>query len=204
MVKPIDDCGGNGVEKIQTDDNTNYTKLYDELKQKRQFLVEEFVIQHEDMNKLYAGSVNTLRIFTIYTDEAYYLQGILKFGNGGAIDNFSSGGMYTFVDDNGVVIAPAIDKNDNVYTAHPITNEQIVGFKVPMFEKAKELVCSAAKEVKEVGYIGWDVAITKQGPVIIEGNCYPGVFQLRPTFSKDKMGVLNRYSKYMNINEITA
>lgn len=199
MVKPIDDCGGNGVEKIEIKKDTNCKELYDKLKQNGQVLVEEFVIQHKDMNKLYSGSVNTLRMFTIYTDRGHYLQGVLKFGNGGNVDNFSSGGMYTFVNEKGEVIAPAIDKNDDVYNEHPISKEKIVGFKVPMFDKAKELVCKAAGEVPEVAYIGWDVAITEDGPVLIEGNCYPGVFQLRPSFSKDKMGVLPIYNKYMEI-----
>ena len=151
------------------------------------------------MNKLYSGSVNTLRMFTVYTDEGHYLQGILKFGNGGNVDNFSSGGMYTFVNESGVVIAPAIDKKDDIYYEHPATKEKIVGFTVPMFEEAKELVCKAAQEVPEVAYIGWDVAITQHGPVLIEGNCYPGVFQLRPSFSENKTGVLPLYNKYMEI-----
>ncbi len=199
MVKPIDDCGGNGVEKIAVKDDTNFQELYGRLKQNGQLLIEEFVIQHKDMAKLYSGSVNTLRMFTIYTDKGYYLQGILKFGNGGSVDNFSSGGMYTFVNENGTVIAPAIDRNDDIYAQHPISKEKIVGFTVPMFDKAKELVCKAAEEVPEVAYIGWDVAITENGPVLIEGNCYPGVFQLRPSFSKDKKGVLTIYEKYMEI-----
>ena len=67
--------------------------------------MEEFVQQHKDMDKLYSGSVNTLRMFTMYTDKGHYLQGVLKFGNGGNVDNFSSGGMYTFVDNEGVVNA---------------------------------------------------------------------------------------------------
>lgn len=199
MVKPIDDCGGNGVEKLEIKENTNYNELYDRLKRNGQLLIEEFVIQHKDMDKLYAGSVNTLRMFTIYTDKGYYLQGVLKFGNGGSVDNFSSGGMYTFVNDQGEVIAPAIDKKDEVYVEHPITKEKIVGFKVPMFEEAKALVCKAAEEIPEVAYIGWDVAITKEGPVLIEGNCYPGVFQLRPSFSESKIGILPLYNKYMEI-----
>jgi D-alanine-D-alanine ligase-like ATP-grasp enzyme len=32
----------------------------------------------------------------------------------------------------------------------------------------------AAKKIPEVRYIGWDVAFTENGPVIVEGNEYPG------------------------------
>ena len=78
------------------------------------------------MSKIYDKSVNTLRMFTFVKDgKAYFLQAILKFGNGSVCDNFSSGGMYTFTDDNGVVIAPAIDQADNYFDEHPLSKEKI-------------------------------------------------------------------------------
>ena len=200
IVKPIDDCGGNGVQKINTKEFSSCEELYNNLKENNKLLVEEYIIQHEDINSLSPSSVNTLRMFTININgEVNLLQSILKIGNGGDVDNFSSGGMYTFVDDDGIVIAPAIDKDDNIYEKHPLTNEKIVGFKVPMFKEAEKLVSEAAKEINEIGYIGWDVAITKTGAVVLEGNVFPGVFQLRPSFSKEKTGILPKYLKYITI-----
>ena len=35
-------------------------------------------------------------------------------GNGGFVDNFSSGGMYCFSNDEGIIITPAIDQEDNI------------------------------------------------------------------------------------------
>ena len=123
----------------------------------------------------------------------------MKVGNNGVIDNFSSGGMYAFVDDKGVVITPAIDKDDNIFGIHPISKKQILGFKVPLFDEAIKLVLEAAKELPQIKYIGWDVAISENGPCIIEGNSYPGVFQIKPRFSKDKTGILPKYEKIMKI-----
>lgn len=200
IIKPIDGDGGVGIEKININSKTDGKKLYRQLRKTNQVLVEDFIKQHPDMDKLYKNSVNTLRMFTFYKDgKVTFLQGILKIGNGGVVDNFSSGGMYTFVNKNGKVIAPAIDKNDNVYEKHPKTKTDIVGFKVPMFKEAVKLVKEAAKEVPEIAYVGWDVAISKDGPVLIEGNSFPGVFQLRPSFSKDKKGILPTYQKVMDI-----
>lgn len=200
MVKPVDGDGGVGIEKININSKTNGKKLYRQLRKSGQVLVEEFVRQHSDMNTLYKNSVNTLRMFTFIKDgKVTFLNGILKVGNGGVVDNFSSGGMYTFVNNNGKVIAPAIDKDDKVHEFHPKTKTKFVGFQVPMFKEAVAMVKEAAKEVPEIGYVGWDVAIGEDGPMIIEGNCFPGVFQLRPSFSKKKEGILPKYLKVMDI-----
>ena len=61
----------------------------------------------------------------------------------------------------------------DVFHKHPTTKEKIVGFKVPMFKEAIELVKEAAMIIPEIGYVGWDIAISTNGPVIVEGNSYP-------------------------------
>ena len=200
IVKPIDGEGGKGIEKYEYINDEESKIVYSSLLFKKQLLVEQCIKQHPDMNKLYNKSVNTLRMFTFYKDgQAYFLQAILKVGNGGVVDNFSSGGMYTYVDDEGTVYAEAIDQMDNKYYKHPISNETIVGFKVPMFKEAVSMVKEAAKVVPEMGYIGWDVAISEDGPVLVEGNCYPGVFQVKPSLVEKKEGIIPKYNKVMQI-----
>ena len=196
IVKPIDGEGGKGIEKYEYINDEESKIVYSSLLFKKQLLVEQCIKQHPDMNKLYNKSVNTLRMFTFYKDgQAYFLQAILKVGNGGVVDNFSSGG----IDDEGTVYAEAIDQMDNKYYKHPISNETIVGFKVPMFKEAVSMVKEAAKVVPEMGYIGWDVAISEDGPVLVEGNCYPGVFQVKPSLVEKKEGIIPKYNKVMQI-----
>ncbi len=43
---------------------------------------------------------------------------------------------------------------------------------IPYFNEAKELVCQLAKYVPRLRFIGWDVAISDSGPVLIEGNSF--------------------------------
>ena len=176
-------------------------KIYNELINKNQLLCEEIIKQHNELNKLYDKSVNSLRLFTFITDnnEVVVLNSIFKIGNGGITDNFSSGSMYTFTNEEGIIIAPAIDQNDNYFENHPITNKQIINFSIPFYKEACDLVKDAALVVPNVRYVGWDVAITNEGPVIIEGNSYPGIFQMKPSFSKEKTGLLTKYNKYMEI-----
>ena len=200
IVKPIDSEGGKGIEKFSFENDEAANALYYHLIEHKQLLIEDCIKQHKSMSSLYNKSVNTLRMFTFYKNGTpYFLQAILKIGNGGVVDNFSSGGMYTYLDDNGVAFVEAIDRNDNVYYEHPISKAKIVGFKVPMFEEAIELVKNCAKIVPEVSYVGWDVAITDNGPVIIEGNCFPGVYQVKPSLSNIKEGLIPKYNKVMDI-----
>lgn len=200
IVKPVDGEGGKGVEKIE-DINLNENRiLYEKLVKNKQNIVEQCIMQHKELNKLYSDSVNSLRMFTFYKEgKVYFLQAILKIGNGGVVDNFSSGGMYAYVDENGYVYTEAIDREDNIFAEHPISKHKIVGFKVPMFKEAIELVKEAAKVVPKVRYVGWDVAISENGPMIIEGNCFPGVFQAKPSLTKDKVGLIPKYNEVMNI-----
>ena len=194
MAKPIDGVGGEGIKIIDAKDKNIYEEY-------NNYLLEEVIIQNKKLSELYDGSVNSIRMFTFFDGKkAYLLQAILKLGNGGFVDNFSSGGMYCFLNDKGVVITPAIDKDDNIFGIHPTSKKQILNFQVPQFEEAKKLVLEAAKEIPQIKYIGWDVAISDKGPCIIEGNSYPGVFQIKPRFNKEKIGILPKYEKIMKIN----
>lgn len=200
IVKPIDAEGGNGVEKFVLTEDLNIFELYNQLLNNNQLLIEECIKQHPQMNTLYDKSVNTMRMFTFYKDNnAYFLQAVLKIGNGGVVDNFSSGGMYTYVDNEGIVFVEAIDRNDNIYYKHPISKQKIVGFKVPMFNEAVDLVKKAAAIIPEVAYVGWDIAISENGPVIVEGNCFPGVYQVKPSLVKNKEGLVPKYNNVMGI-----
>ena len=53
------------------------------------------------------------------------------------IDNAGSGGIFASVDyENGIVQSDAIDFRGNHYNFHPDTNAQIVGFRLPEWQRA--------------------------------------------------------------------
>ena len=73
---------GDGIKKFTYDKDKDYTELYNELFENNQLLIEEWINQHPDLDKLYSGSVNTMRMFTLYKDgKAYFLYALLKMGN---------------------------------------------------------------------------------------------------------------------------
>lgn len=53
---------------------------------------------------------------------------------------------------------------------HPDTKIEFNKFKVPMYEEALQLACKAHTYFYGVHSIGWDVALTSNGPMFIEGN----------------------------------
>ena len=199
IVKPIDGCGGIGVDLIKID-KRKLKDIYNNLIKNNQLLIEEKINQHEKLSELNESSVNTLRIVTFFDGKkTHILNTVLKIGNGGVTDNFSSGSMYTFVKDNKIIV-PAIDRDDNIFEIHPISKVKLIGYKIPNFDKVQKLISDVGKIVPEVKYVGWDVAITENGASLIEGNCYPGIYQIKPSFLKEKEGLIPTYEKTMNIN----
>lgn len=53
---------------------------------------------------------------------------------------------------------------------HPDTGQRIAGFEVPQWSALLDLVTTAQRAFPGLPSIGWDVAITDQGPLLIEGN----------------------------------
>lgn len=74
----------------------------------------------------------------------------------------------------GTIDSNVIDDYGNVYEKHPLTGKKFSDVKVYDMKEAFELCKRAALEVQEVRYVGWDVAFSNKGPVIVEGNEYPG------------------------------
>ena len=119
----------------------------------------------------------------------------LRIGNGKCVDNFNSGGMVTPINEkNGVVAQAAIDKQKNLYEIHPKTGTKIKGFQIPYWNEVIELCKKASKEIPEMGYTGWDIAITPDGPLFVEGNEFPGhdIYQL-PEHTPNKIGIMPKF-----------
>lgn len=195
MAKPIDGGCGKGIEKIKTSDYNCLDELYSYLiKEGHNFELEEVIKQHPDVAKIYPNSINTVRIVTVVTTkdgkslltipkeqrknaklEPHIICAYFRIGNNGkCVDNFNSGGMVAPVDEKtGVVTQLAIDKQKNIYEKHPQTGETIKGFKFPYWNEAIELCKKACQEIPEMGYVGWDVAFTPDGPLFVEANEFP-------------------------------
>lgn len=182
------------------DDPMDFAKL---VKEKGYGVVEEVVVNHPDTAAVYPNSLNTIRIITIIDDQGniHVPLAAQKFGNGGNFTDIGDlsdvNGMYTPVNiETGVIEMPLHDGYtiyDILYTEHPATGYKFEGFKIPYFQECKALAAEAAKRVPQVRYVGWDVAVTPNGPVMIEGNIFPGYeFWQLPGQCPDGTGMIAR------------
>ena len=192
MSKPYDGLGGADVKKEYSKDIENKEVYFNNAIKNRIFL-EELVKQHPDMNKLCEKSVNTMRIMTFNDHgKSRIIWMGLRVGNGiNSIDNFHAKGMAVNIDINtGKLVGNAIDKDLNEYEEHPFTHVKFDGFQIPCFEEAKKMVLEASLRSDKILVVGWDVAISDKGPVIIEGNRRPG-FDIVQVLSGGRMDIIN-------------
>ena len=166
---------GLGIKVKEIIDFENLESLIDYLYQTDNDLVEEFVTQHPDLMRLSPAGLNTVRIFTQLNsnNEVEILGCRLRITVDSIVDNMAAGNIAAAIDERtGVVTSPGVysDITKEEVEYHPITNEPIVGFKVPYWQETIEMVNQAALHYPACRSVGWDVAITKYGPELIEGN----------------------------------
>lgn len=196
------DCG-RGVQKLYVKDFPDTKAMWDYLHENQLVVWEHVMPQHPDMARLHPASVNTMRIVTDNVDGQVTIAYVVKMGRGGGVcDNSGQGGILCRVDlDTGKICSVATDDYFNIYETHPDTGIPLVGYQIPLFDEALALAKKAALEIPQIGHVGWDMAITPDGPAIIEGNDFPGtdLCQLAPHYP-EKCGLWPYYKKILHLD----
>ena len=147
--------------------------LFDEIIAQGAFVVEELIEQSEEMASLHPESINSVRVSTfVLNGSVHIIAAVLRIGQGiSVVDNAGSGGMYASVDVvNGIVQTDARTYSDMHYNIHPDTGVQIVGFNLPQWNEALALVRQMALKQNGSTLIAWDIAHSKHGWLMVEGN----------------------------------
>lgn len=167
ILKPIDGTCGEGIELIEL--NGFDAHSLKELCREKNAVVEELIVQHDELASLYPGSVNTLRIATL---NGKIIGAVLRMGMDNSFtDNFSKGGIIANVDiGSGVITGSGKTQHSAEHLVHPDTKTVIPGFRVPMWDECKDFALSLAEQVCGLSFVGWDIAITNDGPTFVEGN----------------------------------
>ncbi len=203
IAKPIDGTCGKGIEKINVDE-TDKKELFNYLIQNKINLLEENITQHDDVNKMYPHSINTIRVITLYNNKnnkSTVFSAYFRIGNNNKfVDNFNSGGMVVPIDvKTGEIKYNALDKDGNLYDKHPMTQTNIKGYVIPKWDEIIKFSKKLALVEKNIGIVGWDIAVTNKGLDVVEGNEFPGhdIYQL-PPHRTDNIGVIPEFEKALN------
>jgi glutathione synthase/RimK-type ligase-like ATP-grasp enzyme len=92
----------------------------------------------------------------------------------GNVDNFGSGGIASPVDLDSGRLGPAIKLlHATVFENHPTTGARIAGVQVPLWQETIALCIKAHRFAENFTFLGWDLAVTDDGPKLIECNVWP-------------------------------
>ena len=167
--------GGHGIKKLRVSEISDVDALYRELCSKGQYLVEEAIVQSGDLNEINPCVVNSFRIVTIYKDTgAKVVSNALRINQDDTDVIGCTNDLYCSLSEDGTISSNVIDDYANVYESHPMTGKRFADVRIKDVKKAFEMCEEAASRIPQVRYIGWDVAFSDKGPVLVEGNEYPG------------------------------
>ena len=149
-------------------------------------LVQRRLVNHPDIADLGAGELDTARMMTVLNEAGAYEFTHAVFRTAirlhSPVDNFHAGGIGAPVDPRTGVLGRAMGgglrgvpgySDQAACDTHPVTGARITGRRVPFWQEAVELVERAHRSFPSVPVVGWDVAFTPEGPVLIEGNSAP-------------------------------
>ena len=193
MLKPWRGSGGMGVTRCSYDDGvyridgeerarSNFKSTIDALDG---YLVSEVVEQADYANELFPDAANTLRVLTMYdneADEPFIAAAAHRIGTrqSAPVDNFTNGGLATGIDrETGRLTAGfqfPFSGSLDWHETHPDTGVQITGTQVPGWAAISEQLLEMAATFSHTPYIGWDLVVTGEGTfTVIEGNNAPNI-----------------------------
>ncbi len=188
--KQVEGFGGSGFAALTVGPNAatlhqpidgRSIKLNDWVEQLQQesdgWLIEAFLVQHPDMARFNASSVNTLRVWVLDGPNGIEVtHAIVRVGRAGdQVDNTTRGGLALPIDlaKGCTQQGPDLRNPSQWSTHHPDSGDCLVGLPIPHWAEVQQLAVQALKAVPHMRVAGLDIAIGESGPVVIELNVQP-------------------------------
>ena len=161
---------------------------------------------HADVSALSGPAIATVRIYSFYTEKGPRIfRACWKIPAGGNVaDNYWRGNILAALDMETGAITRAIQgeglKQVELET-HPDTGARLIGARVPDWDKLCKLVLLGAEIFDTMPLLGWDVAPTINGPVLVEANNTPDfrmvqMAENRGAYDADMKAFLAEAEKY--------
>lgn len=178
FAKPVYGRQGKGCFIVDMDEFKDINKVqeYFNIFKKEDYLFEELLLQNEQLSLINPYSINTIRVDTFIDghNRVHILSALMRIGRkGSVVDNATAGGFFVPVNIENWTLGEYgiqfLEISTKLTYVHPDTKFKLEGFKIPYGNEIIEIVSKLALAVGD-RFTGWDVAITKNGPVVIEGN----------------------------------
>ncbi|MBN1805927.1 MAG: hypothetical protein JW837_11815 [Sedimentisphaerales bacterium] len=149
------------------------------LRKLNNYIVTEYVQQHDYAKNLFPKSTNTIRVLTMRdynTNKSFIAIAVHRIGRScsAPVDNFNQGGLSCMVDLSSGILGKGFSyPTESVmvwYEKHPDTGQQITGTKIPHWNQVKVGILEITEYMAYVPYMGWDVVVTSDGFKITEIN----------------------------------
>lgn len=192
FIKPSDcGSGGKGIfslyregNKFINSKNQKFSLDYlNSLASKGEWIIQEGLENYGMLKELSPNSLNSFRMMTYFDKKPIVIYAILKAGNKNAeTDNAHTGGIYIGVNiKTHTLMNKAFDEDLNEFEIHPLTKFDFRNKKINCFEEVIDTAKKAAILFPSLKFIGWDIALTKKGAFILEGNSSPGLTIIQRT-----------------------
>lgn len=162
----------NGVDKLS---GRTVEEILNELG--KNFAIQQRVVCHESIRKIYSGAVNTFRIITYrWRDKIYATPTIMRVGQGGHyLDNAHAGGIFIALDEDGTLHSTAFTEFKKEFKTHPDAGLKFEGYRIELFPKALAAAIKMHEAVPQLGSCNWDFTLDEDGePLLIEANTTGG------------------------------
>lgn len=183
FIKPANSLGGNSCCILSSKDGHFYSgdkpaELNDFIGKSQDYIFQPVVENHADIKILNPNTLNTLRIVSCRTKDGKYELGgpsLIRIGRcHDVVDNTSHGGLGVGIDEKGRLKKYGYfhdqDMNYIKVDRHPDSQLLFEGREIPFYQESVDLVLEAHKLFPSLRTIGWDIVVTPDGPLLLEGN----------------------------------
>jgi hypothetical protein len=182
FFKPVDGSGGKGITVFHKTDSDRYKtkqglffdrKFLASLGRQGDYIIEAGLRQDKEVSAIFSGAINTFRIFTENKNgNTRAVCAMLRIGrNLAEVDNAFSGGICTNINiASGEPGYFAVNYDCEKFQEHPNTRFVFRNFKNSRWQEIVNFATESAEKIPFFTYLGWDIALTPEGPIAIEFN----------------------------------
>lgn len=204
FIKPLNGKGGRGAERWRHLGSGRYSGRDAELSgeelrahigrqsQREPLIIQPRIANHPSLAGLNSDALSTVRVLTcldtVGRPELIGAALRMAIDRASAVDNFHGGGIAAAIDaDTGELgQATNLGKDPRIgwLDEHPVTGARIAGHRLDWWGSLKALALDAHRAFSDRLFVGWDITMTPQGPMIIEANGSPDLDILQRTMRR--------------------